>query len=108
MVEQFIQVKFSVNSAAKLLKVKEILEDYGNQGYVLTLRQLYYQLVSRNVIPNNIKEYSKLSYLLVKARMGGEIDWSAIEDRLRRPSLPYWVMDIEDALSDTVKQYRTR
>lgn len=86
--------------------VKAILEEYGAQGYVLTLRQLYYQLVSRNIIPNNLKEYSKLSYLLVKARMGGIIDWSAIEDRLRRPDLPYWCLDIPDALEDTIRQYR--
>jgi len=106
MKQQFEAVKFSSKTAAKLEHAIKILDEYGEQGYVLTLRQLYYQLVSRAIIPNNLKEYSKLSYLLVKARMGGYVDWSAIEDRLRRPDLPYWCIDIPDALEDTIGQYR--
>lgn len=38
--------------------------------------------------------------------MGGIVDWDAIEDRLRRPSRPYFVKGIEHAIEDTVNQYR--
>lgn len=106
MKHQFKTVKFNSGTNAKLLKVMEILKAYDEAGYVLTLRQLYYQLVSRDIIPNNLREYSKLSYLMVKARMGGLVDWSAIEDRVRLPDLKYWVEDIPDALEDTIKHYR--
>lgn len=82
------------------------MEEYLADDYVLTLRQLYYQLVSRDVIPNNQSEYSKLSVLLKKGRMAGVVDWDAIEDRGRKPKLPYYVTGVKNALSDTVEQYR--
>lgn len=91
----------------ELLKiVNEIIKEYSMQGYKLTLRQLYYQLVSRDIIPNQQKEYAKLSGLLVKGRMGGVVDWDAIEDRTRSPYVPYWVHDVEDAINDAIIQFR--
>ena len=38
----------------------DISREYYNAGYTLTLRQLYYQLVSRDVIPNHDKVYAKI------------------------------------------------
>jgi hypothetical protein len=74
----------------ELLKtINEIIEDYREQGYKLTLRQLYYQLVSRDIIPNKTEEYAKLSIILVKGRMAGIVDWEAFEDRIRKPYIPY-------------------
>ena len=90
----------------KLHTVNKIISEYAAQGYNLTLRQLYYQLVSRDIIPNKDAEYSKLSTLLVKGRMAGVVDWNAIEDRIRVPNIPYWVKDIPDALQDTIDAYR--
>lgn len=68
--------------------INSIIGEYQSAGYVLTLRQLYYQLVSREVIPNKVAEYDKLGVLLREGRMGGIVDWDAIEDRLRRPKKP--------------------
>lgn len=90
----------------QLKVINKIIEEYLNDGYKLTLRQLYYQLVSRDIIPNKKLEYAKLSGLLVKGRMGGVIDWEAIEDRIRKPFLPYWVNNLTDAIQDTIYQYR--
>ncbi len=90
----------------KLKIVNKIIEEYAKQGYKLTLRQLYYQLVSRDLIANKISEYAKLSGLLVKGRMAGEVDWDAIEDRIRVPFIPYWVRNIQGAINDTISQYR--
>jgi hypothetical protein len=99
-------IRLSLANRRRLYQVNEILDEYRKQGYVLTLRQLYYQLVSRDIIPNNQKEYSKLSELLTRGRMVGEVDWDGIEDRVRVPKLPYSVDNLADALSDTVDQYR--
>jgi len=96
----------SKKNIERLHLVNSILEEYRLEGYTLTLRQLYYQLVSRDVIPNKQAEYKKLGNLLTKGRMAGVVDWDAIEDRVRVPKLPYWCKDIEDALSDTADQYR--
>lgn len=57
-------------------------------GLRLTLRQLYYQLVAADVIPNNEKQYKRIGELISHARLAGIVDWDAIEDRVRRPSLP--------------------
>lgn len=99
-------VRLSKDNWLKLRTIDSILNEYKEQGYRLTLRQLYYQLVSRDLIPNVQSEYQKLSTLLVKGRMGGLIDWSAVEDRIRVPYLPWWVSGIGEALQTIGDQYR--
>lgn len=83
-----------------------IVEDYQEQGYTLTLRQLYYQLVSKDIIWNHDTVYKKISALLDDLRYSGQLDWSAIEDRGRKYHIPYSVDDIEDAIQDTIDLYR--
>lgn len=51
----------------------------------MTVRQVYYQLVSRQVIDNTRAQYQAVSNALVDARKDGTIPWEWIEDRLRRP-----------------------
>jgi hypothetical protein len=103
---EFKQIKLGPKRMTLLEKVNIVLEDYARQGYVLTLRQLYYRLVTQNVIPNRPNEYAKLSDVLTEGRLGGIVDWNSIEDRVRVPKRPYTVDDIDDAISDTVNQYR--
>lgn len=100
------KLQLNKKNQEQLKIINEIIEEYADQGYVLTLRQLYYQLVSRDLIPNSKKEYAKLSGLLVKGRMAGIVDWNAIEDRTRNPFIPYSVEGVEDAIEDTINQYR--
>lgn len=107
MKQKFVEdLHLSKQNKLRLSQINQIIEEYNLQGYRLTLRQLYYQLVSRDVIPNNDKEYAKLSTLLTKGRMGGVVDWDAIEDRIRVPKHTYFNHDIEDAISDAEKNYR--
>lgn len=100
------ELRLSKANRIMLERINTILEEYRNDGYVLTLRQLYYQLVSKGIIPNNDREYAKLSNILKKGRMAGIVDWAAIEDRVRVPKLPYWVRDVQHAIQDTIEQYR--
>jgi len=60
-----------------------IIVEYQVDGYDLTLRQLYYQFVSRGIIANSQKEYSRLGDIISNARLAGHIDWEAIKDRTR-------------------------
>lgn len=106
MKEKFREVGFNKANSNKLDLICDILGQYRSQGYVLTLRQLYYQLVSRDIIPNRPDEYGKMCVLVGKARMGGIIDWDSIEDRVRVPYLPYYVHGVKNALEDTINQYR--
>jgi len=70
------------------MKGKEIIEEskkiIAQYSMALTLRQLYYRLVASQKIENRENNYKYLSKLIVKARLNGEIPFSAIEDRSRR------------------------
>ncbi len=87
-------------------KVKEVVDEFQSQGYRMTLRQLYYQLVSRDVIPNLASEYAKLSTLLTEARMYGYIDWDFIEDRIRVPKKHGEWNDIDHIVRSAIASYR--
>jgi hypothetical protein len=63
--------------------VNGIIAEYEAAGYSLTLRQVYYQLVARDVIPNNERSYKNIGTLISDGRLAGLIDWYAIEDRTR-------------------------
>lgn len=60
-----------------------IAAEHEAQGHGLTLRQLYCQMVSRDIIPNSIRSYKSLGNLINGARLAGLVDWHAIEGRTR-------------------------
>jgi hypothetical protein len=66
----------------KLNKVEEVLTQY-DQYKPLTLRQIFYQLVGRELIANTRSQYNMLSQLLKYGRLDGYIPWEDIEDRVR-------------------------
>ena len=68
-----------------------ILDEYADQGLVLTVRQLYYQLVARGHIENTIQSYKRLGKAVSNGRLAGLIDWNMIEDRARQVIFPgHW------------------
>jgi hypothetical protein len=69
----------------KTIQLIEIAKDILSEGHPMTVRQVYYQLVSRQVIKNNRGQYQAVSNALVSARREGIIPWGWVEDRLRRP-----------------------
>lgn len=83
MLIEYIQRDFSEQSLATIRTANEILDAYRRDGYVLTLRQLYYQFVSRDLIPNNDRSYKNLGTLISNARLAGLVSWRDIEDRNR-------------------------
>ena len=105
MKEKFREINFSKKNLILLEDIKEILEEYETKEIRVTLRQLYYQLVSRNILENKTKEYSKLSSLLTKARYSGEIDWRSIEDRIRIPRRPVTFENIEELVKNSIHWY---
>lgn len=99
-------IKFQRASLELLDKVKNILYEYEQQGIAVTLRQLYYQLVARGLISNNIKQYKNLSNLMTNARYAGIISWQAIEDRARVPTIPNTFENIQELLKVAAKSYQ--
>lgn len=80
---QYIEKKFRPDSLLLIQKINQVVDDYHAQGYDLTLRQVYYQMVARDIIPNNQRSYKNLGSLINDGRLAGLIDWNAIEDRTR-------------------------
>jgi len=70
----------------------DILNEYAEQGFELTLRQLYYRFVTRHKdFPNTDKSYNKLKNCISRAREAGEVSWAHIVDRARPLfQVPVW------------------
>lgn len=92
--------RFTDAGLAVVAEAERICNDYADQGYQLTLRQLYYRFIAGDLFPesrrdpvlgtkNTERNYKWLGDLVSNGRVGGLIDWSHITDRTRIP-------DIED------------
>ena len=76
---------------AKTIRLLDEAHDILADHHPMTVRQVYYQLVSRQVIKNTRGQYQAVSNALVAARKAGEIPWAWMEDRTRRPrQVPMW------------------
>ena len=75
------------------------------EHWPLTLRQLFYQAVSRQKIDNSLAEYKRLSRLLSKARIQGLVPWEAIEDRTRSTLASGGWVDKADFLAGQTKTF---
>ena len=88
---QYKDINFQSKSLDLIGLVNSVIEEYDAQGYELTLRQVYYQLVARGYIPNNERSCKNLGNLINDGRLAGLIDWYSIVDRTRNiRSNPHW------------------
>lgn len=76
-------VNFTPRTIEHIQVIGGIIDEYVAQGYRLTVRQLYYQLVARGIIENTMQSYKRTTGVVNDARMAGLLDWDAIEDRTR-------------------------
>jgi len=72
----------------------------------MTLRQVFYRLVSGLVLKNTEASYKRLSRVLVLARQDGAIPWDWIEDRLREPRHVSMWDDLADFAEVAARAYR--
>lgn len=80
---QYKDINFRPDSLRLIELINGVIDEYTGQGYDLTLRQVYYQLVARGFIPNTERSYKNTGNLINDARLAGLIDWRAIQDRTR-------------------------
>jgi hypothetical protein len=83
MKQVFQEFNFRADTLRVIEQANEIINLYDAQGYTLTLRQLYYQFVSRDLLQNTERNYKRLGGIISDGRLAGLIDWEAIEDRTR-------------------------
>lgn len=81
--EHYRSFNFRDKSLDLIATMNKIIGEYLQAGFTLTVRQLYYQLVARDIIPNTERSYQNTTSLVNDARLAGMIDWDAIEDRTR-------------------------
>jgi hypothetical protein len=118
--------RFSDSSLDLIEQANEIIAEYAEQDFDLTLRQLYYQFVSRDTFPddrtwswtgtcwtkdpngtkNATPNYKWLGTIVNDARLAGLIDWDTIVDRTRKlEKLSHWRTPADIVLTCT-EQFR--
>lgn len=113
---EFIKVKYidgdgiaqiwSCRQTDLIEKITNITEEYKEINIKLSGRQLYYQLVAMDFIPNAIEIYKRVSKFATDGRYGGVFDWDAIEDRGRVSSKHAEWDNISDLISSALYSYR--
>jgi hypothetical protein len=103
--QQFRVTNFRSDTLARIAQANAIIGEYGGQK--LTARQIYYQFVSRDLIPNNARSYQNLTAMLTDARYAGSVDWDGIEDRGREADVPGEWDTIDEIVDLAVDQWRS-
>ena len=78
--EQYEERRFAAKTAKVIEQANEIMDEYDGE---MTLRQLHYQFVARDLHENTMRNYKKLGDILRNARMAGLVDWDLMQDRTR-------------------------
>jgi hypothetical protein len=106
MKEKFEELKFRPATLDLIALMDGILSEYAAQGYVLTVRQLYYQMVARDYIPNNMRSYKRLVGHCANARKAGLLNWAYLEDTARRKFYPASWKDPADIIEAAAQGFR--
>lgn len=125
MKQAFISKRFTEDVREIIDVANDVINDYQEQGFKLTLRQLYYVFISKDLFPaswidedynakmglqpdtkNTVKNYKRLGGIISDGRLAGLIDWDAIEDRVRVPKVPTEFDSLEDLIDAAFRAYR--
>lgn len=84
MKQHYQDFPFKRRTRALIDVINAIVDEYAAIDLTLTLRQIFYQLVSRGLIPNTEQSYNAIGVTTNQAKLAGLVDWDAIEDRTRK------------------------
>jgi len=99
---RYLDKGFKSQTLDIISNANSIINEYVEDDMTLTVRQLYYQFISRDLFPeswidyntgskNNPKSYGKLSKIISNARLAGLISWTSIRDLTRYlRENPHW------------------
>ena len=103
----YVPRKFKAETQEVIDQANTICAEYAAAGLSITLRQLYYQFVARDLLPNNQRSYDRLKSIVSKARLAGELDWDYIVDRTRNLEKQSTWGSPKDLIDDAAKAYLT-
>jgi hypothetical protein len=94
-------------TGAEMEAIREAILAVLRTGFPMTLRQLFYKLVSLRVIAKTEAEYDNTVGRLVKEmRLGGQLPWHWITDNTRGQRKVRTNSSLEEALEETARFYR--
>ncbi len=103
---KYVDKSFRDPSLKVIAQATVILDQLAEQGFNATLRQLYYQFVSRGWIENTQRSYKRLGSIINDARLTGLVDWSLMEDRTRNLESPSTWDDPADIVDAAAQSFR--
>jgi hypothetical protein len=105
--KQFYEaIRFQAKALKLIEQANNILEQYAAQGFTMSLRQLYYQFVARDLLENTHLNYKHLGKTVSRGRVAGLIDWDHIEDRNRTLRAHASWDSPEELIGDCAKAYK--
>lgn len=80
---RYVEKTFRADRLLTIERINKVTDEYSTRGFILTVRQVFYQFVSRGWIANTGKSYDYIQSAINDGRLAGLISWTAIEDRGR-------------------------
>jgi len=97
--------RFRGDALRLIERIESICTSMQRQGYSMTVRQVYYALVSDDIIPNTEKSYDRIIGIINDARLSGDLDWDLIEDRTRNLNDVHHMDDPQDIIRSAARWY---
>lgn len=102
MVHQVKQVEFQKN-----LRLAAAIKDWIEaQDSPVTIRRVFYAMVTHGIIDNTQSEYRRISRVTTDLRRGGYLDWDLIVDGTRNAYKTASYDSIEDAVERAISNFR--
>ena len=122
---EYIKHRFRKSTLAVIHDCNVIVSEYQAQGYTMTLRGIYYQMIARDLFPsdwidvaynakhgldrmtkNTPKKYKRFGQTISKARKAGLTSWYAMEDVTRSlRGVNHWDTP-EDMIASAIGSYK--
>jgi len=105
-----INKKVRESEYLKNISTIEILQNiivFLKQHRIVSVRQIYYGLVSLQLINNNLNEYRRIVRIVKRGRLAGIIDFNKVVDDTRGAEKTSSWSSIEEILGAAVDQYRS-
>lgn len=125
MKQAYITKVFNAEHMRIVEHADRILSEYARERMVMTLRQLYYQFVARDLfekkyshngtkwVPDQVggtinapNNYKLLGNVINDARMAGYLDWDYMEDRTRSLTRPSYWSGVKSILESAAWSYK--
>jgi hypothetical protein len=104
---QACSIKRTRRTKATIDKVRDAIKTILGADHPQTVRQVFYQLVTRGIIEKSEAEYqTTVIRLLTEMRLNGQVKWEWITDTSRSAKITQTFESISDALAETAKFYR--